>query len=238
VCVTVAHTGKTHSPEEEERAPEHRASEAAAAVAAATMDARSPHSHLVANPQDVPPSPSPSPSAQNRIADPYSAHSLYLFPHRNAALDDALSSALHGGPAPLRNTVELNGVYVPSELVPDIAPPPVQEPCLSCKAAGSVRGTQRGLPCVTKCQVRMHNTLSDMWIVAGASVYDVSELIRLDQHPGGRRAFVRRAGGSVDCQEDFNFHSYDGRSLWAKYRVALLVSCDIDDEPASLCVIS
>ena len=94
---------------------------------------------------------------------------------------------------------------------------------------------------VTMCEVRHHNTLADCWITCKGNVYDASAFMEDEEHPGGERAFLRRAGGVVDCSEDFAFHSVKGRRLWAKYRMAAVVRCEDADESAdsgSGCVIS
>jgi hypothetical protein len=115
--------------------------------------------------------------------------------------------------------------------------------CQLCMRGGSIRATRtsEGLLRVTVCEVKQHNVLTDCWITCKGSVYDASAFMREDVHPGGERAFARRAGGVVDCSEDYAFHSAKGRRLWSKYLIAVVVACDDPGEPydaGSGCIIS
>ena len=155
-------------------------------------------------------------------------------------------------PSQLRNAVEslgmerIDGILVPAEIAHAKPACSISKPkkCSVCTRGGSVRSarTREGLLQVTMCEVRQHNTLPDCWITCKGAVFDASRFMREDEHPGGARSFLRRAGGIVDCAEDFAFHSVKGRKMWAKYRIALIIECDEQGEcePASSggCIIS
>ena len=141
-------------------------------------------------------------------------------------------------PADLKQTIDAlgieryAGVLVPSNIAHEKTALVKKTKCPLCTRGGSIRTarTREGLLQVTMCEVRQHNTLADCWITCKGSVYDASCFMREDVHPGGERAFVRRAGGIVDCAEDFAFHSARGRRMWAKYRIAVIVNCDDEGE--------
>ena len=38
-------------------------------------------------------------------------------------------------------------------------------------------------------------------------------------HPGGTLALETRAGGAVDCNPDYKFHSKNTRKLWNNYLI-------------------
>jgi hypothetical protein len=105
--------------------------------------------------------------------------------------------------------------------------------CGECTEKGSVRPTP-GLyrACggnasggYTLCEVRRHCTAESAWLVAGDDIYDATEYLKSDQHPGGQVSILKKAGGAVDCTEDFRFHSRGGRKMWQKYHVGKLVPC-------------
>jgi nitrate reductase (NAD(P)H) len=77
----------------------------------------------------------------------------------------------------------------------------------------------------TICQVRRHCTADSAWIVAGDSIFDATQYMA--QHPGGVDAILRKAGGTVDCTEDLQFHSRSGKKMWQKYLVGKLVPCTV-----------
>jgi hypothetical protein len=107
------------------------------------------------------------------------------------------------------------------------APSTTSSFCDLCRDWGSVcpgDGGARDLPFVTPCQVKEHCSEDDCWLVAGNLVYDASGY--LDEHPGGRRCILRRAGGLVDASEDLHFHSKRGKKLWQSLEVARVVSCE------------
>jgi len=55
-------------------------------------------------------------------------------------------------------------------------------------------------------------------------VFDVTYY--LEDHPGGDRCLIRRAGGVLDSSEDFDFHSKRGKATWRRFQIGELVSCD------------
>ncbi len=98
--------------------------------------------------------------------------------------------------------------------------------CAFCKVHGGVRarGSGSNPTLVTSCEVRLHDTENDLWLVSRGIVYDVS--LYINEHPGGRRSLLRRGGGVQDCCQDYDFHSRRGRSVWEKLRVAKVVACE------------
>jgi cytochrome b involved in lipid metabolism len=138
----------------------------------------------------------------------------------------------------------IGGVLVPIELAQtasaELSVPPKR--CSLCTRKGSIRKSRNreGLLQVTICEVKQHNTLQDCWITCKGYVYSATAFMSEDEHPGGERAFMRRAGGKVDCAEDYAFHSNKGRKLWSKYRIATIVKCEDDgeDEDSGGCTIS
>lgn len=82
---------------------------------------------------------------------------------------------------------------------------------------------QSAEPVYTLCQVRRHCTEKSCWIVAGNDIYDVTTY--MNRHPGGKECILRKAGGSRDCADDFQFHSKAGRKAWNRYKVGTLVPC-------------
>lgn len=127
----------------------------------------------------------------------------------------------------------INGVLVPAELARKFdVPKAPNSPCPQCRIAGCIRRrrNQEGLLQVTACEVRKHCTLEDCWITSRGFVYDASAFMSREEHPGGERAFLRRAGGIMDSSEDFAFHSSRGRRLWNEFRIAVLIPCNQTDE--------
>lgn len=79
--------------------------------------------------------------------------------------------------------------------------------------------------CYTLCEVRRHSTGESAWLVAGDDIYDATEYLNSNQHPGGKVSILKKAGGVADCAEDLHFHSRNGRKMWQKYHVGKLVPC-------------
>lgn len=94
----------------------------------------------------------------------------------------------------------------------------VNEPCPS----GCSRDCTRYY---TICEVRRHNTAESAWLLAGDDIYDVTEYLRKNLHPGGVNSILSKAGGVKDCSTDLMYHSKHGRWMWQKYRVGKLTKC-------------
>ncbi len=69
----------------------------------------------------------------------------------------------------------------------------------------------------TRAEIRKHNTEASAWIVAGESVYDVTDYI--EHHPGGKYSIMKKAGGAVDCTRDLEFHSKSGQKYWDRFLI-------------------
>ncbi|GBG23828.1 Cytochrome b5 [Hondaea fermentalgiana] len=100
--------------------------------------------------------------------------------------------------------------------------------CELCQQHGTrrVSGSRGVAPdlFVTMCEVRIHDSKEDCWIIAKGRVFDVTNYI--EDHPGGQRSLVRRAGGAQDCEEDLNFHSRHGRSVWERLCIGQIIPCE------------
>jgi hypothetical protein len=109
-------------------------------------------------------------------------------------------------------------IHSPNELV-------LNNPCSYCKLLGTVRrgSSPEGLPLVTMCEVRRHCVPEDCWLLCREFIYDAT--LFLQEHPGGQRAILKRAGGIVDCGIDMDFHSSHGRIRWKELLIAKLVPC-------------
>ncbi len=70
------------------------------------------------------------------------------------------------------------------------------------------------------CEVKKHNEEKDCWIIANNYVYDVTEF--LDNHPGGKKTILNKAGQDVSF--DFKFHY--NKELWKKYLIGEIGYCD------------
>jgi cytochrome b involved in lipid metabolism len=68
---------------------------------------------------------------------------------------------------------------------------------------------------ITWEEIKKHKTRDDCWIVANNYVYDVTDFIKL--HPGGQESIIKKGG--TDCTYDYNFHSFNGKNEWKKYRI-------------------
>ena len=73
---------------------------------------------------------------------------------------------------------------------------------------------------ISMIEIRKHNTVDDVWIIAKNKVYNATPFMKI--HPGGYKSIMRRAGGVKDCEEDFNFHSTNGRKVWQKYQIGII----------------
>ncbi len=78
-------------------------------------------------------------------------------------------------------------------------------------------GLSKSWPTYTIDDVRLHDCDASMWLVAGKSIYDVTNFV--NDHPGGPSAIVKRAGGVRDCTQDLQFHSKAARKEWRKYKI-------------------
>ena len=83
----------------------------------------------------------------------------------------------------------------------------------------------------TRCDVALHSTASDCWLVAHGVVYNVTEFIA--KHPGGTQSIVRHAG--KESSEDFDFHCSSAQKLWGTYSIGRIAPCNPGD---SSCTVS
>ena len=79
----------------------------------------------------------------------------------------------------------------------------------------------------TICQIRRHNHHQSAWLRVGDTIYDATEYI--SKHPGGHMSILNKAGGRLDCTEDFNFHSCGARRMWRNYKVGKVCRCPSQD---------
>ena len=102
----------------------------------------------------------------------------------------------------------------------------------------SISSNTNGLPCntracsrptstsslnkYTKCDVLLHQSIHDCWIIAHNKIYDVTSFIM--EHPGGVQSILKHAG--TDSTIDFDFHSNSARKLWNKYEIGVLIPCE------------
>ena len=117
---------------------------------------------------------------------------------------------------------------------------PLHLSCDVCSSCTSDRAARRcgisracegtGVRCFTLCEVRLHNTIESAWLLAGHDIYDATEYLNSDQHPGGKDSILKKAGGVVDCTDDLHFHSRSGRKMWQKFHVGKLVPCKALDD--------
>lgn len=136
-----------------------------------------------------------------------------------------------------------NGILIPRSLIEAESENPVRERqvCAFCKKYGTIRKLRNQNDSTlraTRCEVMQHNGENNCWIVAKDKIFDVSSF---KDHPGGQRAFHRRAGGIVDSLEDFMFHSKKGQKQWSEYFVGYLVDCRLQEsveEEESYCTIA
>lgn len=77
-------------------------------------------------------------------------------------------------------------------------------------------------------EIRKHNNSRSLWIIAGNSVYDLTEILAI--HPGGTAAIAACGGGRKDCEVDLFFHSPGGRDMWNKQKIGEIS----DDEKRKL----
>jgi len=75
----------------------------------------------------------------------------------------------------------------------------------------------------TMCQVRRHDSVDSLWLVAGGKVYDVTSYI--DRHPGGRYGLLKYGGGRKDVTRDLQFHSKQGQRLWRTFHIGFVQEC-------------
>ena len=66
------------------------------------------------------------------------------------------------------------------------------------------------------------------WIIANNYVYDVTDLIRYDLHPGSIKTLIRHIG--KDCTEDYEFHR--SKYIWKKYLIG-----KINTQKNDICII-
>jgi hypothetical protein len=162
--------------------------------------------------------------SRKRIGDSY-----YINPQNAQEQDGCFSKELDlESEVKPKGMQRIGGVLVPVEIAK--AKPCIRAPtiCHLCRKYGSVRSViiSEGITHFTRCEVSQHNIIEDCWIISRGFVYNSTAFLRDEDHPGGERAFMRRAGGCADCAEDYDFHSARGRKLWAKYRIGVLIDCD------------
>ncbi|KAL7467451.1 hypothetical protein ACHAXS_007694 [Conticribra weissflogii] len=75
----------------------------------------------------------------------------------------------------------------------------------------------------TMCQLKRHNQAESAWILVGDTIYDATPFIH--NHPGGKAAILKKAGGAADCSEDMKFHSKRAQKELKKYKIGTLVRC-------------
>jgi cytochrome b involved in lipid metabolism len=76
----------------------------------------------------------------------------------------------------------------------------------------------------TPCQIRRHNHVNSVWIVAGETVYDVTSYLKI--HPGGTQCILNKAGdGLQDCTRDLQFHSDRGKKIFQKFAIGKVRPC-------------
>lgn len=80
-----------------------------------------------------------------------------------------------------------------------------------------------GVDYYTICQVRCHNSEESCWLIAGDTIYDVTNYLRF--HPGGAESLLKKAGGAADCTRDIEFHSKRATNLTKKMVVGKLRKC-------------
>ncbi len=68
---------------------------------------------------------------------------------------------------------------------------------------------------------------NEQWIIANDSVYDLSDLIKYDLHPGSQKTLLIHIG--KDCTTDYTFHR--SKNIWKKYKIGEI-------EKESKCIIS
>ena len=89
-------------------------------------------------------------------------------------------------------------------------------PSLVSEASSSSEASLR-ICYYTRAEIRKHNTEASAWIVAGDSVYDVTDYI--EHHPGGKYSIMKKTGGAVDCTRDLQFHSKSGQKYWDRFLI-------------------
>jgi hypothetical protein len=77
----------------------------------------------------------------------------------------------------------------------------------------------------TRCEVALHSTESDCWLIAHGIVYDVTPF--LPKHPGGLQSILRHAG--KESSEDYDFHAGSAQKLWKSYVIGRIVPCNPGD---------
>mmetsp|Transcript_20687 Transcript_20687/g.24884 ORF Transcript_20687/g.24884 Transcript_20687/m.24884 type:complete len:188 (+) Transcript_20687:194-757(+) len=102
---------------------------------------------------------------------------------------------------------------------------------------GNARSCNNGEKFFTMCQLKRHNHVGSAWLLAGDTIYDATDYIRM--HPGGEQSILRKSGGGYDCQEDLEFHSKKAQKLWKKYKIGKLRECsDVGHFGDESCTIS
>lgn len=77
---------------------------------------------------------------------------------------------------------------------------------------------------ITAEEVRAHATRASCWIIIEGKVYDVSEFIAQDKHPGGVEPILKEAG--KDCTDAFGRVGHSPRALkqLLDYEIGLLAA--------------
>ena len=58
-------------------------------------------------------------------------------------------------------------------------------------------------------------------VTANNFVYDVTDF--LQDHPGGKMCIQQKCKNFKDCSEDFLFHGINGKKMWKKYKIGILI---------------
>ncbi len=89
-----------------------------------------------------------------------------------------------------------------------------------------IASCRRGYSAIyTRCDVALHTTEGDCWLVAHGKVYDVTAF--LSKHPGGMQSILRHAG--TECSEDYDFHCCSAQKLWNEFLIGRVVPCNPSD---------
>lgn len=102
----------------------------------------------------------------------------------------------------------------------------------SSPMAGMRLASAAAAPGFTICDVRELAGQGRCVFVAHGRVYDATDY--LAEHPGGPASMVAKAGRFTD--DDYDFHSAAGRSIWEKFAIGHLAPCPA--HPAATCAIA
>jgi hypothetical protein len=159
-----------------------------------------------------PPSPARSPAEKLHLMRSVSARSLLPPPNGSVALA-AISLPSSAAAA------------VAAAAAAEAAPQLVA--CAYCRARWAIEATVPPAAAAaatarfTRCDVRRRTLAGDTLFYAYGVVYDGGPF--LEQHPGGKRCMLAKAGGCVE--QDIDFHTAHAQALWKKLRIGALVAC-------------